>query len=247
MILSRNEKTFSFCTVCANREDTLSKVYYKNLDLLKEYYLNNRNIEFILVNYNSKGNIDNLFFSTLREYSDIGLLKYYKVIDDIPFHMALSKNLSHSLASNNFIINLDCDVFMTNVEILEDAYKILSDDFLVFIGEPIRYNNKDIDTGVVGFLGCKKDVFMNVGGYDINMCNHAWEDINLATKILDLSIRLGFRDEVGLIKRHLCHEKHPQNLANNSLSSCINTFFPKMKFSLEKYENGKMSKFEFCE
>ncbi len=62
----------SICTTCMDRLAQLKETYIKNI----EDNINYPNLEFVLLNYNSKDDLDTWAISDLKPYIDKGIVNY---------------------------------------------------------------------------------------------------------------------------------------------------------------------------
>ena len=145
-----------------NRLFHLKETYLRNIDVLKS----NKNVEFILLNYSSKDNIDEWVKNNLKKHIDSGLVSYYKIENQNYWVAAHAKNIAHKLAYGEILGNLDCDNFI--VEGLYEELIRLFDKNVIVCCEP-KDNENNI--GTCGMIFCKNKDFYSVNGYD--------EEINL--------------------------------------------------------------------
>src|SRR5918912_1007197 len=92
----------------------------------------------------------------LRNYISLtmsGHLTYYRTTDFPYFNYAHAKNLSHLLASGDYVMNLDADNFIDR----EGIGKIL---------RAFHEHPDAVLQGFAGLVGLKKTHFLSLGGYD---------------------------------------------------------------------------------
>lgn len=149
--------SISFCTNCMNRLYHLRHTMEENINSNIEY----GNVEFVLVNYNSKDGMHEWVRKHLMKYIESGLLNYYYTEEPEYFHMSKAKNLAHILAKNKIVCNLDGDNFTGK----DFAYYI---NYLFNIhGEDNIFQFKKAPYwGCEGRIVLSKDNFMKLGGYD---------------------------------------------------------------------------------
>lgn len=156
----------SFCTTCMNRLFHLKITYLENIINTKTY----PNREFILLNYNSKDEIDNWVKEQLSEYIKSGLVTYYKTTEPENFIASHAKNVCHKLATGDILCNLDVDNFLVK-NYCERIFELFNnnDDIIVACNPKDNYGN----IGTCGMILCKKEHFYSVNGYDENI-NIGW-------------------------------------------------------------------------
>lgn len=151
----------SFCTTCMDRLCHLKQVYLKSLENTL-----NCDVEFILLNYNSKDDLDEWVVDNLSNYIEKRIVKYYKTTEPIYFVASHAKNIACKLATGDLICNLDAD-------------NLILDGFYDFVVNEFKNNSKIILTsdsldinghhGCCGKIVCKKEDFYSVNGYDENI------------------------------------------------------------------------------
>lgn len=97
----------SVCTVCMDRTSQLKTTYIKNIE-----ECGYDNVEFVLLNYNSKDDMDNWVYDNLGTYLNNGKVVYYKTTEPRWFNNSHSRNVAWRLATGDFITNLDADFFL---------------------------------------------------------------------------------------------------------------------------------------
>jgi hypothetical protein len=125
-----------------------------------------KNREFILLNYNSKDEIDDWAKENLSDFIKLGLISYYKTEDPKYWIAAHAKNISQKLANGDLLCNLDCDNFLVPgycekiIEIFQEPNIILASD-----SDDSNGNN-----GCCGMIISQRKHFYSVNGYDENIC-----------------------------------------------------------------------------
>ncbi len=174
-IYSKDQKfhSVSFCITCMNRlfhlKDTLEKNIKDNLSYT--------NVEFIVVNYNSKDDLEAWMKKHMQQYIDQGVLNYYRTDEPESFHASIAKNLSHKLAQGEILCNLDGDNYTGK-------------DFAYYINYLFNQYGKDLLLqftkkpfwGTEGRIVLSKENFMNLGGYDESFLPIGHEDHDLINR-----------------------------------------------------------------
>jgi len=152
----------SFCTTSMDRLFHLKMTYLKSIINTNSY----ENREFVLLNYNSKDEIDEWAKENLLDFIKSGLVSYYKTDEPKYWIAAHAKNISQRLANGELLCNLDADNFLIPgycekiVEIFKKPNIILASDT-----EDLNGNN-----GCCGMIITKKNHFYSVNGYDESIC-----------------------------------------------------------------------------
>lgn len=141
----------SYCTTVSNRLWQLEKTLPTNLGrtLAGE-------VEICILAYNDATVIPWLH-EHYPEYMDDGRIRAKLVVEDKPFSFSHTKNLSHQMALGDIVFNLDADNFICNAH--SALLKLKEDEILV------QTPNRIFD-GRSGRIGCYKQVFDQLGGYD---------------------------------------------------------------------------------
>ena len=167
----------SYCTTCMGRLHHLKKTYLKNIEDNLAY----ENIEFVLVNYNSKDHLDKWARKYLRKYISSGKVQYYHTTDPENFHMSKAKNLSHRLASGDILVNLDADNYLgkDNAFYLNYLYQQSgnSNKVISFTKSDFRF----YDT--CGRIAVKANSFYRVRGYREDLLPYGGEDFDFIHRL----------------------------------------------------------------
>lgn len=163
----------SFCITCMNRLFHLKNTLEQNIIDNKHY----KNLEFIVINYNSKDQLDQWIKKHMLKYIESGLVKYYKTDEPESFHASKAKNLAHMLAEGEIVCNLDGDNFTGK-------------DFAFYInylfnkyGENIfSHFTKQPFWGTEGRMVLTKKNFIKLGGYDEDLLPIGHEDHDLMNR-----------------------------------------------------------------
>lgn len=136
----------SFCTQIKNRFHQFEQVFFDNLQNIN---MSKYNIEWIIVDMNSDDGLNNFIKPYISQN-----ISYYRPLEDIKYSIPIAKNFASRLSSGDYVFNLDADNYINNID-----KDIVNHNYI-----PI-YCNKFL-VGVFGRIGCKKDLFKAVGGYD---------------------------------------------------------------------------------
>ena len=173
----------SFCITCMNRSGHIKKTLLKNI-------LNNidyPDVEFVLLDYNSKDDLEQWVKSNLNDYIKSGVLKYFQTKEPKYFHVSKAKNMAHRFATGNIVCNLDADNYTGK----DFAYLVnyVLNKMPKSIGScmEFNYNEKFFDNfGIGGRIFLFKKYFDLIGGYNESFEGWNYEDrdfVNRAKKV----------------------------------------------------------------
>jgi hypothetical protein len=160
----------SFCTTCKGRLWQLKQTYIQNIETAMAEY---PRVEFILLDYNSQDGLEQWAKENLRQYVDKGVLKYFKLKDDLPWHASKSRNMAHRLASGDILCNVDADNF------LEEGFTAR---IAASIG-PKRAARLSGFKSVGGRIALYRGDFYDVGGYDESFAPMGHLDTDLENRL----------------------------------------------------------------
>lgn len=173
----------SIGTTCMDRLADLSTTLLFNIE--NEDY---PNVEFVVLDYNSqKDNVQKWVRDNMMEYIEKGILNFYRTIEPQFYSMSHSRNLLYRLASGDIVMSVDADNFLRRLDLPRPEMSFASYINLlanqtegtkgVFIkGHPLR--------GRQGYF--KKDLLEELNGYDEEMENYGYEDIDLLKRAWQL-------------------------------------------------------------
>lgn len=165
--------SISFCTTCMNRLFHLKHTLETNIKKNQNY----PNIEFVLIDYNSKDGLESWAKKKLGKYIKSGVLNYYKTNVPEKFHASIAKNLAHKVAKGQILCNLDGDNFT-------------GEDFAFYINYLINKHGensllhfrKEPFWGTEGRIVLSADNFKKIGGYDESLLPIGHEDHDLLNR-----------------------------------------------------------------
>ena len=160
----------SVVTTCMDRAEDIKKTFIKNIEDNIEY----PNMEFVLLNYSSKDDLDVWARANLSKYIEKGIVNYYKTVDEYEYFMlSHSKNIAFKLATGDIINNVDADNFV-NAGFIERVNLLANQvDTTKIIFMKSRKRNR----GRLGFY--KNEFVKSLGGYDENLIDYGYEDPDL--------------------------------------------------------------------
>ena len=222
-IYARQLKNYkiSFCITCMNRLFHLKNTLEKNIIDNKNY----KNLEFIVINYNSKDHLDRWMREHMSDYIQSGILKYYRTDEPESFHASKAKNLSHLLAEGEIVCNLDGDNFTGK-------------DFAFYINFMFNQHGENIFLhftkkpfwGTEGRMALTKENFLRLGGYDEDLLPIGHEDHDLMNRAKAFGLNY-VKIEIENFLRYL------SNTEQEKAENCVNE--PTSFYVLEKNNRDK--------
>lgn len=167
----------TLATTLMNRESDIKKTLPINLEVLKEF----PNINMLVLNYNSKGDLS----EWIVQHLDNPQLSYFEEREAEHFSMSRAKNLSVRLAKSDFVVNLDADNFIDKDFLEQLTHRVTAGaDYIVPI---LPFKN----CGVDGRIGFKKTIFEKHRGYDESMTGWGFEDSDLLMRVVKSKAKRG--------------------------------------------------------
>jgi glycosyl transferase family 7 (putative galactosyltransferase) len=167
----------SLCTICMNRLSHLCQTLPVNLAE------NSRNpdVEFVLLNYNSRDDLDNWVRNGLSSYISAGKLKYYKTSEPEFFHMAHSKNLALKLAQGDILGVIDADNF-AGPDYAGWVLKQFDKHGPQTVTTTLRKDRIPYrDQG--GKICFTKEMFHTVNGFDERLIGYGMDDVDFVNRV----------------------------------------------------------------
>ncbi len=198
----------SFCTVSMNRLIHLKETLIKNIS----DNLNYENIEFVILDYNSNDGLYDWAKDNLGEYIEKGIVKYFRTEEPKYFHRSHSRNAAFKLATGDIVCNVDADNFMGVgfAKYINDLF--CNEESIVLTGANPTYNET---LSVVGRVCVLKDHFKKVRGFDEEMENYGWEDIDFLNRL----------KKIGLKSKRFQHSKHLNAIEHSNILRFTNEAF----------------------
>ena len=162
----------SICTTCMDRLFTLKEVLPVNIKDNIDY----PNLEYVILDYNSRDNLSGWIKNNMMEYIESGLLNYYRTTEPKYYHPTHSRNVAFKLAQGEIVNNVDADNY-TNP------------GFAHYIN---RFANERPEKAVFAKvkklhsrIGFFKNEFVNIiGGYDEELEGYGYQDRDLFNRAM---------------------------------------------------------------
>lgn len=180
MFNNMKQKSLSLCITCCNRLWQLKQTLPVNLSLYGDY----DNVQFILLNCNSKDGLDDYIKNDeyINKFISSGKLIYARDTRNKYYSSPLAKNISHRLAENNILFNLDCDQYVDNVVEYVLGYEWTDDMFM-------HLHNRPAQHGSWGRIVIPQKLFYNMGGYDESFYPMAYQDCDIMRRMVARGIK----------------------------------------------------------
>jgi hypothetical protein len=225
----------SYATVCMNRLHHLKLTLPKNI----HDNLNDGNVEFVLLDYNSSDGLEDWIHTEMNEYISAGLLSYYRTPVPQYFNRSHSRNIMFRLATGEIICNVDADNY-TGKGFTQYIRKQFDNNTNIFLNADMTgrlYQAK----GAFGRFVARKEDFIEVGGYDETMTCYGFEDCDLVNRLKLLGKREVVIEDIQFLD-HIHHgneERFKNEFTFLQLDSLyVNYISPVQTEFLFLYKNG---------
>ena len=163
--------SISFCTTCMGRLCYLEETLPYNLEVASKY----KNIEFVLLDYNSQDGLEDWIRGNMMTHIESGRLVYFKNSEPTEFDMSHAKNMSHRLATRDVLCNLDADNTISDEFVQQLRYEFANDINVVL--KP----NSNLK-GNAGRISLSNENFHKIRGYDESAVGWGNEDQDFFNK-----------------------------------------------------------------
>jgi len=189
--------SISIVTTCMDRCSCIKQTYKKNIEDSLSY----PNVEFVLLNYNSKDDLDDYVRNNLIEYIENGVLSYYKTSEPKYYSMCHSRNIGFKMAKGEIVCSVDADHFINTG--FPEKINLLAN---IFSGKAVFCKSKHKNRGRLCFR--KKEFIELLGGYDESIEGYGFDDQDLLCR----AARQGFT--IAKFGGEFCtitegHSRHP--------------------------------------
>jgi len=156
------------------------------------------NIEFVLLDYNSKDNLESWVRSNMMNYIQTGLLKYCRTNDPVRFHISHAKNLVSRLSSCEILCMMDADNYTGPgyVDWVSSVFTERGDKSFVLASEEDIRNFGDLG----GKICIHRNLFETARGYDESMIGYGMEDVDIAHRLVKAGAKKVFIEDKAFLK-----------------------------------------------
>lgn len=201
------------------------------------------NVEFIVLDYNSKDDLETWITTEMSYYLKKGILKYLKTIEPKTFHMSHSKNVVAKYASGSILCNVDADNYIG-----EGFAEYINEEFDNNQNIYITVNNKKLYSDCGGRIIMYRKDFWTLKGYDESMKGYGFEDHDLCNRLELLGRKPVYIDSMKFL--NVLHHSDEARLKNESNNVDIKYIFIRYinhavseivyLFKNKKYYRGKI-------
>lgn len=163
----------SFCTTCMGRAHHLVETLPANIKANEDY----PDLEFVVLDYNSKDGLEDLVKSRFSQEIESGRLVYYTEKTAQYFERCNAKNIAHLMASGDVVVNIDADNF-TGPGYASELARIFADNQDVVVTCARK------STDMVGKIGMLSSNFRALRGYDEVLRGYGMEDVDLVQRAM---------------------------------------------------------------
>jgi len=194
------QNKISLCTTCMDRLENLQQTLPKNIEDNIDY----SNVEFVILDYNSRDDLSGWIKVNLMKYIEIGILNYFRTVEPEHFDMSHSRNVAFLAASGDVVNNIDADAFCGK-------------GFAAFINKlaneiprkAVFAKSKQLLRGRMGLF---RDEFIELlGGYSEHLKAYGHDDADLLHRAWELGFKMmpfsRHGDFVGIISHHVKHQE----------------------------------------
>lgn len=171
----------SFCIVCMNRLHHLKETLLQNIKDNEAY----SELEFIILDYNSKDGMDEWIRENMSTYIGEGRMIYYRTYEPEKFSHSHAKNLCFKLASGDVVCSINADHYtgFGFADFVNTAFNTDSNIVLT----PIDFHGTKKDyhppKDVLGRVCVRRSDFLNVKGFDEQMNTYGFEDYDFVNRL----------------------------------------------------------------
>ncbi len=139
------------------------------------------NIEFIVLDYNSGDGLEEWGKTNWSDFTDAGILKYYKTYDPEYFDRTHSRNMTIKLASGDICCMVDADNY-AGPGFASWVDSIFADRSEKFVLTTLRKDHIPYrDQG--GKICFRKDHVLDVSGYDESFVGYGMDDVDVVNRL----------------------------------------------------------------
>lgn len=138
-----------------------------------------KNIEFVLLDYNSKDGLAEYVQSELSMMIEQGLLVYYQNFQHEYFKRSHSRNMAFKLATGDIVCNIDADNYTGSAfaHYIERMFRRKGNINL----NALHTGKQNADSS--GRICIHKNDFTSIGGYDETFTNYGFEDYDIVSRL----------------------------------------------------------------
>ena len=182
----KKQYKISFCITCMDRLYNLKQTLPVNIEDNEKY----SNLEFVILDYNSKDGLGKWVKNNMMEHIESGKVSYYRTDEPKYFSMAHSRNIAFKVAQGEIVNNLDADNYtFSSKRSTEECCASYINRLANQQKEKVIFSKgKRAMHGRIGFY--KKEFIEMLGGYDEGLKGYGHDDHDLVQRAwaLDFSM-----------------------------------------------------------
>jgi N-terminal domain of galactosyltransferase len=216
----------SICTACGNRLQHLRETLPANINANRQY----PNVEFVVLDYNSRDGMEDWVRSSMSQYIESGVLKYYKTYEPDYFYLSHSKNMVLKLSSGDITCMVDADNYTGSdyVNWINAAFSDHGKNSIITTLRPDRIPLQDQG----GKLGFHRDFLYAVNGFDESLVGYGIDDVDLVRRIERAGGERVFIDNKDYLK-FISHSDE-ERVKNHHLINNLDDLYLEVSGSLNK-------------
>jgi hypothetical protein len=212
--MNHRDFKISFCVVCMNRLHQLRQTLIQNIADNADY----EQLEFIVLDYNSKDGMEEWVKQHLAEHIKTGRVVYYKTTDPVSWSPSHSKNLAFKLATGDILCSTAADNY-TGKSFAHYVNENFNRDLNIVL-TPIDFPRKRIDyhppSDTFGNVCVTRNNFIKVTGFDERMDRYGFEDYDFINRLEMIGVKRVLIEDFAFLKyiSHTNDERYslPANL-----------------------------------
>lgn len=228
----------SFCIVCMNRLHQLKETLLQNIQDNADY----DELEYIVLDYNSKDGMEDWAKENLTEYIASGKVIYYRTPEPETFSHSHSKNMAFKLASGAIVCSINADHYTGKgfADYVNKAYNENESIVLTTIDFHGTQKNYFPAKDVFGRVCVKKSDFLKVKGFDERMNQYGNEDFDFINRLELTGLKRVFIEDFSFLNfiAHSQEERYSLD-EENLLGIYVRYSEPFASELLMMYKNGQ--------
>jgi hypothetical protein len=162
----------SFCTVSMDRLHHLKLTLRQNII----DNINYGNVEFIVIDYNSRDGLCDWVLTNMKKYLELGILKVYRADEPAYFHRCHSRNMAFKMGSGDILCNVDADNYTgpSFATYINNEMSSKKETFLT-----ANYSARDS----MGRICVKAADFHKARGYNEALSGYGYDDVDIYQRL----------------------------------------------------------------
>jgi hypothetical protein len=206
-------RRISFCVSCKDRLHHLSETLPRNLADNRSY----PDLEIVLLDYSSLDGLEHWAKDHLGAWIEAGRMVYFRTTDRAHFNRSHARNLAFRLATGDILCSVDADNFtgLGFAHYVNERFDRYEQIYLRpdFDGAHVRLRD------VFGRICVRKQDFLRIEGYDEQLVDYGYEDIDLCARLEKGGLAPSFIEDDRLL-RYIEHGNR-ERVANGPILSRV--------------------------